>query len=136
MYPVIYILIILVFSFYFWNKRLFTYWQRRGFLQANGSFPLGSFTGTGSKRTDFETLDIIYRKFKGKTPIVGIYSSLSPGLFVIDPDLLKSILVGDFESFHCRGMYQNKVRETQTFSKDTESGIFFFRKMIQFPQTY
>lgn len=95
---------------YLWVKKRFRYWKDRGFLQGDPSFPLGTFSGVGFKMTLAENLDIYYKKFKGKVPAVGLYSFLSPIILPIDPELIKNIFVRDFQSFHDRGMYYNKVR--------------------------
>lgn len=92
-----------------WIKKKFSFWTKRGFLQANPSFPLGTLSGVGTKISNAEKLDIYYREFKGKSPVVGIYNFLSPVILVLDPECLKNILVRDFQSFHDRGLYYNKV---------------------------
>lgn len=101
---------IIFFSFaYLWVNRRFRYWQDRGFLQAKPSFPMGTLNGFGTKMTLAENLDIYYKKFKGKTHAVGLYSLLSPVILPIDTELIKNILVRDFQSFHDRGFFYNKV---------------------------
>lgn len=110
MYTIFYLIILILILAYIFVKRQFNYWKNRGFLQADASFPLGTYEGCGTKWTSFEGIDRQYKKFKGKAPAIGIYSFLSPSIFVLDPELLKDILVRDFGSFHDRGMYYNKVR--------------------------
>lgn len=58
--------------------------------------------------TQAEKMDIIYKKYKGKVPAVGIYAFLSPTILPIDPELLKNIMVREFSSFVNRGFYYNK----------------------------
>jgi len=94
---------------YLWVKRRFSFWKDRGFPQANPSFPLGTLKGVGTSMTSAENLDYYYRKFKGNARAVGLYSFLSPTLLLIDPELIKNILVRDFQSFHDRGFYYDKV---------------------------
>nr|ARO50425.1 cytochrome P450 [Chironomus tentans] len=108
MYTIFYFIIAILSLAYIFVKRQFNYWKNRGFLQADASFPLGTYQGCGTKWTSFEGINMQYKKFKGKAPAIGIYSFLSPSIFVLDPDLLKDILVRDFGSFHDRGMYYNK----------------------------
>jgi cytochrome P450 family 6 len=100
--------IILITLCFVWIKRRYSYWRNRGFLQTSTSFPFGSFKGIGTKVTSYEALDVCYKEFKGKAPAIGIYSFLSPNVMIIDPELIKNILVKDFASFQSRGMYYNK----------------------------
>ncbi|KAG5669756.1 hypothetical protein PVAND_000050 [Polypedilum vanderplanki] len=93
---------------YLWIKRRYSFWKNRGFLQAEASFPFGSFKGIGTKVTSYEALDVCYKEFKGKAPAIGIYSFFSPNIMPIDPELIKNILGKDFASFQSRGMYYNK----------------------------
>lgn len=93
---------------YVWIKKRFSYWKDRGFLQTEASLPLGSLSGVGTKITTAEKLDEYYKKFKGKTPAVGFYSSVSPAILAIEPEFVKNVLVRDFQSFHDRGFYFNK----------------------------
>ncbi|KAG5669754.1 hypothetical protein PVAND_000048 [Polypedilum vanderplanki] len=102
------LIIILVISFYFWMKKHFNYWKNRGFLQVDGSFPLGSLSGVGTKICSTEKYDLIYKGFKGKASVVGFYNFLSPAVLPIEPELIKNILVLNFASFHDRGLYYNK----------------------------
>ena len=102
-------IILIIFVGYLWVKKRFRYWSDRGFLQGDPSFPMGTLSGVGTKMTNAEKLNVYYRKFKGKAPFVGLYNFLSPIILAIDPEFVKNILVRDFQSFHDRGMYYNKV---------------------------
>lgn len=93
---------------YFWVKKRFNYWIDRGFESAECSFPFGSLKGVGTSTTSAEALDVIYKKFKGKAPGVGVFFFLNPTFLPIDPELHKNIFVRDFSSFHDRGFYFNK----------------------------
>jgi cytochrome P450 family 6 len=98
----------LIASLYFWKKKHFSFWTARGFLQADGSFPLGSLGGVGTQMCSTEKYDSLYKQFKGKASAIGFYNFLSPAILPIDPELIKNILVRDFSSFHDRGLYYNK----------------------------
>jgi cytochrome P450 family 6 len=93
---------------YLWVKRRFNFWRDKGFQQAEGSFPFGSMKGLGSEITFAECLDQHYQRFKGKGPAVGFYSFLTPQIFVSEPELVKDVLVKEFQYFHDRGLYHNK----------------------------
>jgi cytochrome P450 family 6 len=89
-------------------KRNFNAWKRRGFYQIEGIFPFGSLKGCGTKFSRCEAFDSFYRAHKGKTPAVGYYSLLSPQLLLIDPQLIKNVIVRDFPLFHDRAVFHNK----------------------------
>lgn len=93
---------------YVWIKKRYNFWRDRGFLQVEGSFPIGSFKGVGKNFAAFELMMSEYKKFKGKASVVGFYTFLAPTVLIIDPDLVKHILMNDFSSFHERGMYHNE----------------------------
>jgi cytochrome P450 family 6 len=93
---------------YLWVKRRFRFWKDRGFVQAEASFPFGSIGGIGFSISTAEGLDKFYKQFKGKAPAVGFYNFLAPQILPIDPELVKNILVREFQSFHDRGFYYNR----------------------------
>lgn len=109
MISVIFLAISVITLAYIWIKRRYNYWRDRGFVQATATFPFGSFKGVGTKVTSFQALDVVYKEFKGKAPVVGIYSFLTPSIMPLDPEFLRDIFVREFSSFHDRGMYYNKV---------------------------
>ena len=104
----VFLIVCCTLGYQFVKKRL-RFWSDRGFLQDNPSFPLGNLSGVGTKMTNTENLDYYYKKFKGKAPAIGLYNFLSPTILPIDPELVKNILVRDFNSFHDRGLFYNKV---------------------------
>ena len=104
----VYLIITSVFLVFWWVKRRYNYWKDQGFLSPPSEFPFGSVKGIGTSLTSAETMDKIYKDFKGKAPVIGIYSFLEPSVLPIDPEICKNILVRDFSSFHDRGFYYNK----------------------------
>ena len=65
--------------------------------------------GLGSIAAPFEIFDEFYNKYKDKAQFVGFYSFLSPRLLILDPFLIKEILIKDFSSFNHRGMYHDQI---------------------------
>lgn len=102
---IISVIITLIIVIYFWLKKRNNYWNERGFLQPESS----SFLGVTKGKTPFQGLDDRYKDFKGRAKAIGIYQFLVPNIFLIDPDLIKHVLMKDFSYFHDRGMYHNKV---------------------------
>lgn len=108
MQSIFYFLAALSILAYVWLKRRYNFWASRNFLQGDAIFPFGSYSGIGSKYTTFEVYGKYYKRFKGKAKIVGLYSFFTPELMVIDPELIREILVKEFQHFSTRGMYYNK----------------------------
>ena len=46
---------------------------------------------------------ILFREFKGKIPFVGIFQMRKPALLILNPELLKDIMVRNFKSFQNKG---------------------------------
>jgi len=95
-------------SAYFWLKQRAKYWTSRGFPSAEFTFPFGSLKGIGTDKALTEGLDEFYKKFKGN-PAVGLFYFVKPTLLPIDPELIKCILVHNFDCFQDRALYYNKV---------------------------
>lgn len=97
-------LTILYFYIYEWK---FKYWERHGIPSAQPHFPFGTMVLRGKKHLAQLMLKE-YQMFKSKGPIYGGYRLLEPVLFITDPALVKNILIKDFNSFHSRGLYENR----------------------------
>lgn len=93
---------------YVWKQHVYTFWSKRGFVSAPTSFPFGNLKGFGTKIPAAIGFDRLYKDFKGKAKVLGLYFFLSPTLLVIDIELVKNVFIRDFTSFHDRGFYYNK----------------------------
>lgn len=122
----IFLILGVVSACYFWVKNRYSYWSDRGFASPKPKFPLGSMTGVGSKVTSAEAMDVIYKKYKGKTPVVGVFMMFQPTILPIDPELFKNILVRDFASFHDRGFYYNKEDDPLSAKYEKLNAIHHF----------
>jgi cytochrome P450 family 6 len=94
---------------YFWIEQRRGYWTNRGFPSSKLIFPFGSLKGIGTEKSLCIGLDEFYKKFKGKGPAVGLFYFTKPTLLPIEPELIKSILVTNFDSFQDRLIYYNKA---------------------------
>lgn len=94
---------------YVYIRHKFSYWADRNVPHVPGRLPMGSLKGMGRTRHATQLVDDIYRQFKetAGAGAVGLYMLVKPVLLVCDLDLVKQILVKDFNSFHDRGMYAN-----------------------------
>lgn len=103
------IFFVILILFYYWLKERENYWIKRGFQSANFVFPFGSLKGIGTEKSLCIGLDEFYKKFKNKGPAVGMFSFTKPILLITDPNLIKSVLVTNFESFQDRSIYFNEI---------------------------
>ncbi|XP_012159794.2 probable cytochrome P450 309a2 [Ceratitis capitata] len=80
-----------------WN---FNYWQKRGLRSALPLTILGSFPSilTRSRNLLYE-IDVIYRRYKHRCRMVGIYFLRQPQIMVVDLRLAQEILDSNFSAF-------------------------------------
>ncbi|KAH8252674.1 hypothetical protein KR032_001203, partial [Drosophila birchii] len=98
------VVLALVYNFY---HNTYTYWARKGVPYEPPIPVLGNMKGIGSK---FHFRDInqrIYDQFKGKAPFVGMFMFLKRIAMIIDLDLIKQVLIKDFNYFQDRGAFNN-----------------------------
>lgn len=108
------------FLFYLWIKNIFTHWERHGFPYVPAKFPLGSTADVGRTEHMSAFLKREYDNFKDKTPVFGIFHMLRPTLVLTEPELIKEILVKNFDNFHSHGI---KINE----KADPLNGNLFFK---------
>ncbi|XP_031628927.1 probable cytochrome P450 6d4 [Contarinia nasturtii] len=103
---------------YFFLKRTYSYWERKGFKTLpNYSYIFGHFKETLTQK---EFAGDCVKKLYASTnePFIGIYSILRPILLVRDPELMRLILIKDFPSFTDRDVHCDE-------EYDPLSGILF-----------
>uniref|UniRef100_A0A182G006 Uncharacterized protein n=2 Tax=Anopheles albimanus TaxID=7167 RepID=A0A182G006_ANOAL len=109
MFGVLFVLLVTVFGLlYYLAQRRYQYWSVRGIPQLDGSLPMGSMKGIGREISFSDLLDRVYFRFHKQSPVAGLYFLINPVLLVLDLDVVKQVLVKDFNSFHDRGMYVNE----------------------------
>ncbi|XP_031628928.1 probable cytochrome P450 6d5 [Contarinia nasturtii] len=93
---------------YFYAKRTYSYWERRGIKTFPGfNYIFGHFKPVFSQQESLGSL--ITRLYNStKEPFIGIYSILRPILLVRDPELVRTILIKDFPNFTDRGVHCNE----------------------------
>ncbi|XP_058836873.1 uncharacterized protein LOC131693230 [Topomyia yanbarensis] len=94
--------------FLFLDKRR-NFWKERNFPCTGRSVLMyGDFKDTFRTEHMQATTHRLYREFKArKAPIGGTMLFINKAVIVIDPELIKTILVRDFSNFHDRGIYNN-----------------------------
>jgi cytochrome P450 family 6 len=93
---------------YLYVKRTFNYWKNKNVHQLTPTFPFGNFSSAFRQKTSLgSATEKLYADHNDK-PFVGVYVSLRPSLLVNDPELVKNILIRDFQHFQDRGFYVNE----------------------------
>lgn len=83
---------------YFYVKRVYSYWLRRGVPQLKPVFPFGNGGKIFHQRLSLiEQMDEWYHSTS--EPFVGVYTFFQPLLIVRDPDCIRNILIKDFPHF-------------------------------------
>lgn len=104
----VYILIPSLFAIYVWGKKRLNSLQAKGILYLEPSFPLGNMSGIGQTVHFVDRNQEIYEAFKKRDKIAGFYSMLKPTLLLLDLDLIKNVLIRDFNNFTDRNVYSNE----------------------------
>lgn len=90
-------------SIYVFFKRRFLFFEKEGIPHIKPKFPLGNIQGMGSEYHMIEVLMKLYDELKSKGGIVGFYNLAEPIYLVTDIEIVKDILVKDFNNFVNRG---------------------------------
>jgi len=93
---------------YFWLRSKYTYFARNGFLFREPKFPFGNIKGIAQTLHLADILKSQYEEFKDQAPAHGMMFFTSPTIIVTDLDVIKDILIKEFNNFHNRGMYFNE----------------------------
>lgn len=102
----VYLIIIAISAFYLYFKLIFKHWKRKGFPYIEPKIPFGNLNLVATRKTSLGVN--LYELYKATTePIVGIYLFFRPALLVRNVNLIKRVLVTDFEHFHDRGVCYN-----------------------------
>lgn len=80
-----------------WNS---DYWKKRGVFCPDSTALLGNLPGqVNGKRHIVYDLDDLYQKYKDKFSYIGIYQFREPRLLLLDPEVMKSIMIKYFKNF-------------------------------------
>lgn len=89
------------------------YWERLGVPQISPSFPFGNARKIILRYQNLaETTKEFYDIAKSRGhKFVGIYFFSRKALLAVDPQLVRNILVKDFQYFHDRGLYVDEIND-------------------------
>ena len=99
---------------YLYLTRNKNFWKDKGIANLPYRFPMGHAGFDFFKTSFHDTSAWLYEKTKKEGGCIGILDWLGPALSVTDPEMIKTVLVKDFESF----------AERQPSSFNTNQGIF------------
>lgn len=97
------ILIIATSAYFYITLYTYGYWKRRGVKFIEPTFLLGNFGPTFRQQLSIGEL---LRTFYNSTSdaFIGIFVALQPSLVIRDPELIRTILIKDFQHFQDRGI--------------------------------
>ncbi|XP_017106361.2 probable cytochrome P450 6a14 [Drosophila bipectinata] len=98
------VVLALAFSFYL---NTYTYWSRRGVPRENPLPVVGNMRGIGTKYHFRDVNKRIYDQFKGKASFAGMHVFFKNTAMILDLDLIKQVLIKDFQYFQDRGVFNN-----------------------------
>ncbi|XP_030082008.1 uncharacterized protein LOC111602573 [Drosophila hydei] len=88
-------------------RRNMQYWQNKGISCEEPHILMGSMKGVQTERSFLEIYMKYYNKFRGTGPFAGFYWFQRPAVFILEPFLVKHILIKDFNKFSDRGLFHN-----------------------------
>ncbi|XP_059061357.1 cytochrome P450 6B5-like [Achroia grisella] len=98
------VIISLLYSLYYYFTRTFNYWKDRGIV---GPEPVPVFGNVLKAALRYENHSVPITQIHQKYPnekVVGIFRMTEPNLIIRDLDMIKHILVKDFDAFSDRGI--------------------------------
>lgn len=104
---VVNLVIAVILFIYIFYKKTFEYWKSRGVPYVEPQFPYGNSKGVGTKFHTYAFVKRVYNELKSQGSVGGVYISFRPTAIITDLDLIKTILVKDFNYFPNRGSYYN-----------------------------
>lgn len=105
------VVVVFLGTLYVFFKRKFSYWEKRGVRHLKPSFPFGNCRDIVLMRKSFgETYCEHYKTLSGNK-FGGVYLMHQPQLVIRDPDMIKNVLVKDFDHFHDHGFVSDEKND-------------------------
>lgn len=100
---------------YFYLTKNYDYWKKRNVLGPEPKLLVGNFPSIyNTKLLLLDEIKEIYAKYKGKTPVVGIFRGAAPAILVLDHNVVKQVLVTNFSHFVNQHMFAAVSCTTKT----------------------
>lgn len=104
-------------------RKHYSYFRDRGIIFVPPKFPLGNMQSITSWATVHKFTHEMYNQFRGQDIIGGYFTFTSPGVCLMDLDVIQDVLVNDFKSFPDHGMYYNEQRDPLSIHLYALSGV-------------
>ncbi|XP_036143274.1 cytochrome P450 6k1 [Monomorium pharaonis] len=102
------LIVILSVVYIYYKYVIFNFWRKRNVFYVEPVVPTGNVTPLVTGKTQVGVLyQNAYMKYKHHRAF-GMYSFYKPNLVIADPDLIRTVLTKEFNSFHDRGMFCNE----------------------------
>ncbi|XP_061401522.1 cytochrome P450 6a9-like [Musca vetustissima] len=105
--------LILLLAFHY-LRRHFQYWQSCAIPSDVPNWIFGNFGSALTSKSLCQLFADYYEKYKLQGPFVGFYCFSQPTIFVVDPELIRRILITDFSKFNNHMMYCNEKDDPLT----------------------
>ncbi|XP_073813615.1 cytochrome P450 6A1-like [Musca autumnalis] len=110
----VYLIIAIASAIVYLLRRNLNYWKNLDIPHEEPSALMGNMNGYRTQRCMGEILAAYYRKFKGYGPFAGIFNGQRPGVVLLEKQLIKQVLIKDFNQFTDRGLYYNEKSDPLT----------------------
>lgn len=95
---------------YSYFKYTFLYWQRRGIKYVPATSPFGNFGPAFLQKKQMGEVGLDH--YRNTTePYIGLFACIRPVLLIRDPELIRHILIKDFQHFVDRGVYSDEKND-------------------------
>jgi cytochrome P450 family 6 len=124
------LLVILVSVFFIYKKKKYSYWSDKGVIGPSPLPVVGNF-GKVILQTQSanQCVKEVHLNFAGHK-LVGLYRGFQPVILVRDPELIKHVLVKDFQIFQDRGMSVSRSKlSNNLFAADGETWKIMRQKL-------
>ncbi|XP_011165642.3 probable cytochrome P450 6a14 [Solenopsis invicta] len=94
--------------YFYFKYIIFNFWRKRGVFYVEPIVPIGNFTPIVTGRKQYGVFfNDAYSKYKEHRAF-GMYGFFTPILVITDLNLMRTVLLKEFHSFHDRGLYCNE----------------------------
>ncbi len=104
------VLLLVAVTIYWFIHQKLQYWKNRNVPHIKPEFLYGNARGISKEYSPNEFVQRMYLKLKSMNvgPVAGVYIFVQQHAYIMDLDLIKQVLVRDFNIFTNRGLYHNE----------------------------
>lgn len=104
-----YVVGLTLFAVWFYVRYEQTYWKRNDLKTPPYHFLVGhSLPRITKEKSVWELFDGYYQTYKRSADMIGLYLLTEPSVLLFDLDLIKRVMITDFDVFTTRGVYVNE----------------------------